>query len=116
MVCYLRKGDDTDPVLLVICHFNANTMEDYRVGVPYGGKWTEVLNSDDKAFGGSGISNGAVTAKKEDMHGQEYSVGFTLPPLAVMVFEGGKPPKKKTTEVKETAVKKSDTAKKKKAK
>jgi len=95
VICYLRKGDDDDPVLLVVCHFNLSLMEAYSVGVPYPGKWTEVLNSDDKKFGGNGLLNGVLTSKKEPMHGQEQSVTFKLPPLCVMVFEGEKPPKKK---------------------
>ncbi|MEO6759812.1 MAG: 1,4-alpha-glucan branching protein GlgB, partial [Saprospiraceae bacterium] len=37
VVAYLRRGDPTDPVLLVVCHFNANTIDEYRLGVPYGG-------------------------------------------------------------------------------
>lgn len=95
VLCYLRKGDADDPILLVVCHFNLNLMPEYSVGVPYSGKWTEVLNSDDKTYGGSGTLNGKLTAKKEASHGQDYSVTFKLPPLCVMVFEGGKPPKKK---------------------
>jgi 1,4-alpha-glucan branching enzyme len=70
-------------------------MPQYTVGVPYGGKWTEVLNSDDKNFGGSGIVNGVLTAKKAASHGREHSITFHLPPLSVMVFEGEKPPKPK---------------------
>ncbi len=95
VVCYLRKGDENDPVLLVVCHFNLSYMEDYAVGVPYPGKWTEVLNSDDKKYGGNGMLNGVLTAKKKPSHGHKQSVSFKLPPLSVMVFEGEKPPKKK---------------------
>jgi 1,4-alpha-glucan branching enzyme len=95
VLVYLRKGDADDPMLLVVCHFNLNAMPQYTVGVPYGGKWTEVLNSDDKNFGGSGIVNGVLTAKKAASHGREHSITFHLPPLSVMVFEGEKPPKPK---------------------
>jgi 1,4-alpha-glucan branching enzyme len=113
VICYLRKGNDDEPVLLVVCHFNLSLLEDYTVGVPYPGKWTEVLNSDDKKFGGNGILNGVLTAKKSPSHGHKQSVTFTLPPLCVMVFEGEKPPKKKAKDdvKKETKPKRGPTPK-----
>ena len=93
VVSFLRKGNETDKVLLVVCHFQANAMEQYSVGVPSGGTWKEVLNSDDKKYGGSGMINGDLKAVKKESHGQDYSVSFKLAPLAVMIFEGnpGKP-------------------------
>ena len=95
VLAYLRKGESGDKVLLVICHFNTNYMEQYSVGVPYGGTWTEVLNSDDTRFGGSGLLNGALTAEKKTLHGRSHSITFQLPPLCVMVFEGEDVPKVK---------------------
>jgi 1,4-alpha-glucan branching enzyme len=95
VLVFLRKGDATDPVLLVVCHFNLNPMQQYVVGVPYSGAWTEVLNSDDTSFGGSGTVNGVVKAEKVSSHGKEYSIRFMLPPLCVLVFEGEKPKKAK---------------------
>ena len=93
VLAYLRKGEADDKVLLVICHFNTNMMAQYTVGVPYGGTWTEVLNSDDKKYGGSGIVNGALKANKEPSHGREHSITFQLPPLCLLVFEGENLPK-----------------------
>ena len=101
VLAYLRKGEPGDKVLLVVCHFNTNTMAEYTVGVPYGGAWTEVLNSDDKRFGGSGVLNGALKAKKEPSHGHEQSITFKLPPLCVLVFEGEDVPRKKGKSEKE---------------
>ncbi len=98
VLVFLRKGDPTEPVLLVVCHFNLNPMQQYAVGVPYSGTWTAVLNSDDTSFGGSGTVNGVVKAEKIASHGKEYSIRFMLPPLCVLVFEGEKPPKKKVVE------------------
>lgn len=95
VLAYLRKGEAGDKVLLVVCHFNTNYMEQYSVGVPYGGTWKEVLNSDDTRFGGSGILNGDLTAEAKPSHGKEHSITFQLPPLCVMVFEGENVPKVK---------------------
>jgi 1,4-alpha-glucan branching enzyme len=78
----------------VVCHFNANLMEHYTLGVPYGGSWREVLNSDDSRFGGSGQVNGKLKAAKEASHGQAHSIAIRLAPLAVQVFEGENAPGK----------------------
>ena len=60
----------------------------YRVGVPHGGRWREILNSDAEYYGGSGMGNqGGVEAQPmpyEDLH---HSLTLTLPPLAVLFFK-----------------------------
>lgn len=101
VLVYLRKGRPEDPVLLVVCHFNLNPQPQYSVGVPYAGTWKELLNSDEKKYGGSGSVNGDLKSKKEASHGHPNSISFKLPPLSIMVFEGEKTatksaPKKKT--------------------
>lgn len=116
VLCYLRKGDAGDKCLLVVCHFQTNILENYSVGVPSGGAWKEILNSDNKEYGGSGVLNGTVKAQKEPSHGQEYSVSFSIPPLSVMVFEGvladKKDKKSVTPSAQEKAAPKTSTRKK----
>ena len=74
--------------------------ERYRVGLPDGGDWVEVLNTDSVYYAGSGIGNlGQVTADEISAGGQPFSVALTLPPLAVLwlrpaddpIKRGGKP-------------------------
>ncbi len=83
---YLRLAADGSPVLFV-ANFTPAVREDYRIGVPRGGTWTELANSDDLRFGGSGVTNGDVEADEESTHGYDYSVSLTLPPLGA-VFLG----------------------------
>ncbi len=60
----------------------------YRIGLPRGGKWREVLNSDAEIYGGSNQGNlGGVTAQNVPCHSQQHSAEFYLPPLSVMVFQ-----------------------------
>ncbi|MFN4253629.1 MAG: 1,4-alpha-glucan branching protein GlgB [Saprospiraceae bacterium] len=92
VLAYLRKGDQTDKPMLVVCHFGPQQIDGYTVGVPFGGTWTEVLNSDDEKFGGRGVVNGPLKAAKKESHGKAYSISFRLAPLAVQIFEGEKPP------------------------
>jgi 1,4-alpha-glucan branching enzyme len=57
------------------------------LGVPEGGYWREILNSDAAVYGGSGVGNlGGVEAQPVPWHGRPRTVNLTAPPLAVMLF------------------------------
>ncbi len=57
----------------------------YRVGLPLGGRWEVLLNSDATCFAGSGTDVGPVLeAEERPWHGEEHSVVLTLPPLGVV--------------------------------
>jgi 1,4-alpha-glucan branching enzyme len=61
----------------------------YRVGVPYGGFWKEILNSDSTYYWGSGQGNaGGAEAQPISVHGRPHSLTITLPPLAAVYFRG----------------------------
>ena len=88
VMSFLRRGDDGASVLIV-CNFTPVPRTDYRVGVPHGGYWRELLNSDATVYWGSGMGNaGGVTAEPESWNGRPYSVRLTLPPLCVLVLKG----------------------------
>jgi 1,4-alpha-glucan branching enzyme len=58
------------------------------LGVPTAGYWRELLNSDAKEYGGSGMGNaGGATAEEVAVHGRPYSLNLTLPPLAVLFLK-----------------------------
>ncbi|WP_020473300.1 1,4-alpha-glucan branching protein GlgB [Zavarzinella formosa] len=85
---FLRIGDD-GRFILVICNFTPVPRENYRVGVPHGDFWRELLNSDATVYWGSGIGNaGGVLAEAEPWHGRPYSLTLTIPPLGVLFFKG----------------------------
>jgi 1,4-alpha-glucan branching enzyme len=88
VVSYLRKGRSTADLILVVCNFTPVPHGDYRVGVPAGGTWRELLNSDATESGGTGRGNlGAVEAAAEPLHGRSHSLRLCLPPLGVLVFK-----------------------------
>ena len=73
--------------MVVVCNFTPVPRHNYRVGVPLGGYWQEVLNSDAPLYGGSGQGNiGGVAASPVPMHGRPYSLNLTFPPLGVVLF------------------------------
>jgi 1,4-alpha-glucan branching enzyme len=62
--------------------------ESYRIGVPEGGLYREILNTDAAIYGGSNVGNaGAVTAKNSPSHGMPFSLTLRLPPLGVIWLE-----------------------------
>jgi 1,4-alpha-glucan branching enzyme len=71
--------------VLVAFNFTPVPRTAYRLGVPCGGRWAEVLNSDAEAYGGSGWGNlGGIEAEAEPWHGRPWSLPVTLPPLAAV--------------------------------
>jgi 1,4-alpha-glucan branching enzyme len=89
VLSWLRKSTTTGERVLVVCNFTPVTREGYRVGVPYGGWWKELLNSDATVYGGSGMGNrGGLHAAALPWHGQPCSLLLTLPPLSVVFFKG----------------------------
>jgi 1,4-alpha-glucan branching enzyme len=86
VLIFLRKARDGG-VVLAACNFTPVPRESYRIGVPCGGHWRELLNTDAQEYGGSGIGNfGGVDAVPAPSHGHSHSVSLRLPPLAVVVF------------------------------
>jgi 1,4-alpha-glucan branching enzyme len=89
---FLRRGGPGSPPVVVSCNFTPVPRHRHRIGVPDGGTWTEILNSDATPYGGSGQGNlGAVESRPLAWHGQPHSLEITLPPLAVVMFRGGAP-------------------------
>ena len=88
IVSLLRKGETEDDDLLVACNFTPVPRDGYMVGVPAGGYWKELLNSDAQEYGGSGIGNmGGVEAQPHSTHGRSYSLRLALPPLAALFLK-----------------------------
>ncbi|HVR16334.1 MAG TPA: 1,4-alpha-glucan branching protein GlgB [Candidatus Limnocylindrales bacterium] len=87
VVSLLRKARGVDRTVLVICNFTPVPRLNYQVGVPRGGLWRELLNSDAKDYGGSGMGNmGEVEAAPVPAHGRHFSLLLTLPPLSTLFF------------------------------
>lgn len=84
----LRKGRSEADTVLVVLNFTPVPRTGYRVGVPSGGYWRELLNSDAQEFAGSGVGNlGGVQAEPIPTHGRPYSLNLTLPPLAALFLK-----------------------------
>ncbi|MEY3369111.1 MAG: hypothetical protein RI973_2266 [Bacteroidota bacterium] len=98
VLTYTRKGEDESDVAVVICNFTPVARESYSLGIPKPGRWKEALNSDDKKYGGTGVSNdSSLLTTKKPMHGYDQSLTLVVPPLSVVILEPekkGRPAKK----------------------
>jgi 1,4-alpha-glucan branching enzyme len=78
-------ADPKRSLVVVACNFTPLPRHEYGVGVPRGGMWQEVLNSDAAQYGGSGLGNlGGVVADASECHGRPFKLRVLLPPLAVV--------------------------------
>jgi 1,4-alpha-glucan branching enzyme len=88
IISFIRKGKNSGDVFLVVCNFTPIPRHNYRVGVPKGGFWKEMLNSDAKIYGGSGQGNtGGLEATPIPFHGKFFSLSLVLPPLGIVYFK-----------------------------
>ncbi|MDR3299811.1 MAG: 1,4-alpha-glucan branching protein GlgB [Candidatus Accumulibacter sp.] len=86
VISYLRKGDDGE-LLAVVLNLTPEPRHDYRIGVPRGGRYREVLNTDAAIYGGSGVSNAEwIEAEERPWMSHSRSLALTLPPLAAIVL------------------------------
>jgi 1,4-alpha-glucan branching enzyme len=82
---FMRRSSDGERELVCIANLAPVPREGYRVGLPRGGDWQELLNTDSTFYAGGGIGNmGKVTAEERAWHDLPYSASLTLPPLGVL--------------------------------
>ncbi|MGB7621497.1 MAG: 1,4-alpha-glucan branching protein GlgB [Terriglobia bacterium] len=88
VIALLRKGQTTKDTMVIASNFTPVPRMDYRVGVPRGGYWNEVLNSDATVYGGGGWGNmGGLEARAVSVHGRPFSLRLTLPALATIFLK-----------------------------
>lgn len=86
MLSYVRKDGKPEHMLLVVANF-ADVKQNFRVGVPYEGKYTEILNTDAKIYGGSGdIDNNTCNTTETEWDGKPYAIDMVSAPLSISIF------------------------------
>ena len=85
IIVFLRKCQEQ--TLLVVCNFANISRDQYKIGVPFAGKYKEIFNSDDQKYGGTGYVNPRVkVSKKDECDGRDDSLRIKVAPLSVSVF------------------------------
>jgi 1,4-alpha-glucan branching enzyme len=85
---FFRRANDPSDVVIAVCNFTPVPRRGYRVGVPSGGYYREVINTDAREYGGSGVGNrGGVHSEPTAWHGRPASIQLDLPPLSVVYLK-----------------------------
>jgi 1,4-alpha-glucan branching enzyme len=89
---YLRKAAAPGESVLAVFNFTPVVRDNYRLGVPAGGYWRELLNSDAARYSGGNHGNmGGVEAVPVPLHGRSHSLTLTLPPLGMLLLKRDAP-------------------------
>jgi 1,4-alpha-glucan branching enzyme len=79
---WLRKGRGIQDRCLVVVNFTPEIHRDYRIKVPFSGRWREVLNTDAALYGGSDVGNAGAVDTLDEATVPE--VNLVVPPLAAI--------------------------------
>jgi 1,4-alpha-glucan branching enzyme len=88
VMSFIRRASHPDDYTVIVTNFTPVPRLDYRIGVPDGGWYRELLNSDSARYSGGNMGNGGgVLAEHRPMHGFEHSMSITVPPLGFVLFK-----------------------------
>jgi 1,4-alpha-glucan branching enzyme len=86
---FLRSDPKQPQSPPIVCVFNATPVprDQYWIGVPEGGTYARLLDSDAERYGGTGYSSQErATADAQPSHGYPFRLRLDLPPLAALYF------------------------------
>ncbi|MBI4630182.1 MAG: alpha amylase C-terminal domain-containing protein, partial [Chloroflexi bacterium] len=87
IVTFIRRSHTPADEIVVAVNLTPVPRYGYRVGVPPGGMWREIFNSDSSYYGGSNVGNVLLPTDDKPWQGQNFSVMMTLPPLGVVYLK-----------------------------
>jgi 1,4-alpha-glucan branching enzyme len=88
VLAFMRRARDANDAVVVVCNFTPVVRDNYRIGVPSGGYYREILNTDAEHYGGSNVGNeGGVWARHEPHAGRPFHLELRLPPLGVLYLK-----------------------------
>jgi 1,4-alpha-glucan branching enzyme len=88
VVAFLRRAKSPEDAIVVVCNFTPVVRESYRIGVPTGGYYREIFNSDSEIYGGSNAGNqGGVWGVPEEHGGRPFHLSIRVPPLGVLFLK-----------------------------
>jgi 1,4-alpha-glucan branching enzyme len=88
VVSFIRRSDDGGEFVVAILNFTPVPRDGYRIGVPAGGAYVELINSDSEIYGGGNVGNGGVVFTEPiAAHGHADSLRLALPPLGCLLLK-----------------------------
>ncbi len=86
VVSFRRIDKDGNEIVAVI-NFCPVMRKNYRIGLPYEGKLSVLFSSSRKMYGGNGERVKGAKAKKQAMHGMDYSAEICVPALSCTYYK-----------------------------
>ncbi len=88
VISFVRRGNSKKDTIVAIFNFTPVVRYNYNIGVPAGGGWAEIFNSDEGELGGSNIRNKQpIKALEKHRHGRSHTLSLTLPPLGALFLK-----------------------------
>jgi 1,4-alpha-glucan branching enzyme len=88
VISFIRRARNHDDFLIFVFNLTPVPRFGYRIGVPRGGFYREILNSDSEIYRGGNLGNaGGLYADNVPCHARQFSLNLTLPPLSVLIFK-----------------------------
>ncbi len=88
VISYCRRGNSKNEMIIVVCNFTPVVRHQYRIGIPKKGTLTEIINTDDEKYGGSGVCNRPkIEIEKIPYHNKQFSAEIIFPPLGMCCFK-----------------------------
>ncbi len=84
-----QRWDNAGNVFVIIANFNNGNWNNYRVGLPAGGTWTEIINSQATQYEGNGLTNPSITVDAISADGFTQSTLLTIPQMGLLVLKQG---------------------------
>ena len=84
VIAYIRKAKKPQDDIIVVCNFSDKPHIGYEFGISQEGRYKEVFNSQDRKFAGWDEEKPAnIKTQNKSVHGRDFSIKVTLPPLSV---------------------------------
>ncbi len=87
VLSFIRRANNSDDFLIIICNFTPLIRENYRVGAPVAGRYSEIINSDLEIYWGGNVTNGDIDSFPEQAYGMDNTLILTLPPLSTLILK-----------------------------
>ena len=103
-VAFMRRAPRSRSYLVCALNFTPVPYEDFVIGLPRRGKLSELINSDDVKYGGSGVHNAPeISSGDEPFAGLPHSARIKLPPMSAVWFRFTPEPRRKSAAPKAAA-------------
>lgn len=88
VLSFIRYGKSKENYIIVICNFSDKPQENYHIGIPDGGEYRIIFNSDDVKYGGTGFLDSLkITAQDKRSHSFPYSISINIPSITIIFLK-----------------------------